>query len=636
MGCEFMKKKIRVAVISTAGVLILGTGIWFAVKSTQKSTINVYSLSELKQQIWGESTSLQGSVSSHVSQEVRLLENQIVSKVHVQEGQEIKEGDPLLSYDMTLVDIDLEMEKLNKQQLEIKKKGLEQELNKLKKDRSMLTAGIGSYELDDLGGKTWKVVQVSETQNPPQMPELPEGSETPVDPQNPETPVDPNPSGDSETLIDPETPVDPDPSVDQETPVNPETPVDPEAPTNPETPVNPETPTPSGVYKRLYSDVSIDHTEFPEDDAIIENAVPYAGTGTKEDPYVFLCTEDVLIQGAFLNKIAGFGASGERESTPAYCKLEVRSENRQDGLLQAAMLLDGSALESCVQPEVWFRTRLGKNEWEQVAPEEDDWSEIPDGAGDIFSDDQIISGYSKEELDKAIGEKEREIVTAGLDIKDAELKIKKVEEQLQDETVRSTINGVVKKVGDPAKGEIDGEPFIVVESSGGVYVQGMVGEDMLGKIKPGQMLTGNGFESMMPFEAEVKEVSPYPGNNSYMYSDRELSYYPFTAFIENSEGLKDNEMVTMTMPQEEGEVTGIFVSKEYVRSKNGEDFVYKEGKKGKLEKQTVKTGRTFYGYLIEIKEGVTEEDYLAFPYGKTVKEGAAVKRSTLAEKYSMY
>ena len=61
------------------------------------------------------------------------MDKQIVSKVYVQEGQEVKEGDPLLSYDMTLVNIDLEMEKLSKQQLEIKKKGLENELEKLEK-----------------------------------------------------------------------------------------------------------------------------------------------------------------------------------------------------------------------------------------------------------------------------------------------------------------------------------------------------------------------------------------------------------------------------------------------------------------------------------------------------------------------
>ncbi len=95
-------------------------------------------------------------------------------------------------------------------------------------------------------------------------------------------------------------------------------------------------------------------------------------------------------------------------------------------------------------------------------------------------------------------------------------------------------------------------------------------------------------------------------------------------------------MVTMDLPQEDGAISGIFLSKEYVRSKDGEDYVLKEGKNGKLVKQPVRTGRTFYGSLIEIKEGVTKEDYVAFPYGKKVKEGAKAKKSTLAELYGGY
>ncbi len=254
----------------------------------------------------------------------------------------------------------------------------------------------------------------------------------------------------------------------------------------------------------------------------------------------------------------------------------------------------------------------------------------------MMPEEDIIGGYSKEELEKAIGEKEREISTAALDIKEAQLKIQKVEQQLQEETVKSTVNGVVKTVGDPAKGEIDGEPFMVVESSGGVYIQGVVAENVLDKVKAGQILTGMGYESMMGFEAEVKEVSPYPQDNYSMGGDREMSYYPFTAFIKDSTGLKDNEMVSLDVPQEDNSIQGIFISKQFIRNKDGKDFVYKEGKNGKLEKQTVKTGQIFYGELVEIKEGITEEDYLAFPYGKKVKDGAKVKRSEISELYNMY
>ena len=60
----------------------------------------------------------------------------------------------------------------------------------------------------------------------------------------------------------------------------------------------------------------------------------------------------------------------------------------------------------------------------------------------------------------------------------------------------------------------------------------------------------------------------------------------------------------------------------YKISKN---LVYIEGKNKKLKKQYVRTGQTLYSTYIEVKEGVSETDWIAFPYGKAVKEGAPVQ-----------
>ena len=53
-------------------------------------------------------------------------------------------------------------------------------------------------------------------------------------------------------------------------------------------------------------------------------------------------------------------------------------------------------------------------------------------------------------------------------------------------------------------------------------------------------------------------------------------------------------------------------------------LAYIEGKNKKLKKQYVRTGQTLYSTYIEGKEGVSETDWIAFPYGKAVKEGAPV------------
>lgn len=647
-----MNKKIKIAVISGGTVLLLGTGIWFGMKHFRKTTVPVYSMEELAQEVWGNTTSLEGSVSSNVSQQVRLMDKQIVSEVHVEEGQEVKEGDPLLTYDMTLVDIDLEMEKINKQQLEVKKKGLEQELKDLKNGKWSSVSADKEYNLEFLGNaeKEWKLVQTAQEGNgevtaPPGENEgetNPQGGETdqPTSSEGGEgeTPPPTDQSGPSEGG-EGETP----PPTDQQerpggnegttTPPgdNPEQPTPPEGNENPDPELPPEIE--AIAYSRLYWDITLEDPIPPtaEENVLVETAVPYKQEG---NTLYFLCKKDVWVQGAFLNHIAGFRSGEEKEEAPLNCVLEQHIEDKVEEPMLSQITIYGDKIEEKFNSDTWYRSKLGLSEWEEVPI-----PGVEEPGGDIFfptPGDSIIGGYSKEELNKAIGEKEREIATANLDIREADLKIKKVEQKLQDETVRSTINGVVKKVGDPLKGEIDGEPFIVVESSGGVYIKGYLSEDMLEKVKPGQMVSGMAYESMMPFQAEVKEVSPYPADDYRMYNNREVTYYPFTAFIQDSTGLKDREMVTMDLPQEDGAIAGIFLSKEYVRSKDGEDYVLKEGKNGKLVKQPVRTGRTFYGSLIEIKEGITKEDYVAFPYGKKVKEGAKAKKSTLAELYSGY
>ena len=634
-----MKKKIKIAVLSGGAVLVLGAGIWFGVSRFQKGTVPVYSMEELAQQVWSDTTSLEGSVSSNASQQVRLLDKQIVSQVHVTEGQEVKEGDPLLTYDMTLVNIDLEMEKLNKQQLEVKKKGLEQELKDLKNGKMSAMAAQKDYEMEFLGdsNKQWRLVETTSAQQgeeQPEPPENPNGGETPPQPEPPE-----NPNG-GETPQQPQTPENPNGGETPQQPENPENPDGEETPQTPQQPENPEEPEApeeeSTAYSRLYWDTSLTDPIPPnaEDNVIVETAKPYKQEGAV---LYFLCKKDVWVQGAFLNHIAGFRGGEEKEEAPLTCVLEQRTEDKKDGTLLAQITIYGEKIEKQFNPSTWYRAKLGLAEWEEVpVPNDPGLEDLDNGIFVPTPGGDIIGGYSPEEMKKAIREKEQEIATAGLDIREADIKIKKVEQQLQDETVRSTLNGVVKKVGDPAKGEIDGEPFIVVESTGGVYIKGYVGEDMLKVVEPGQMLSGMAYESMMPFEAEIKEVSPYPADDYMMQSNREVTYYPFTAFIQDSTGLKDNEMVTMDLPQENGEITGIFLSKEYVRSKDGEDYVLKAGKNGKLVKQVVHTGRTFYGSLIEIKDGITTEDYVAFPYGKKVKEGAKVKKAKLADEYNGY
>jgi len=60
-----------------------------------------------------------------------------------------------------------------------------------------------------------------------------------------------------------------------------------------------------------------------------------------------------------------------------------------------------------------------------------------------------------------------------------------------------------------------------------------------------------------------------------------------------------------------------------VREIDGEDYVF-VARDGTLRQERVETGKAMYGYVELVGSSLTEEDYIAFPYGKDARDGAPV------------
>ena len=105
-----MKKKWIVAFIA-AGVLLLGGVTVYAVKTSSQSTVKVVSVSDMSGGGGWHDNSLSGNITSDVSQNIYLADSQTVKKIYVKEGDTVKVGDDLLTYDMTLENLNLEMKK---------------------------------------------------------------------------------------------------------------------------------------------------------------------------------------------------------------------------------------------------------------------------------------------------------------------------------------------------------------------------------------------------------------------------------------------------------------------------------------------------------------------------------------------
>lgn len=256
------------------------------------------------------------------------------------------------------------------------------------------------------------------------------------------------------------------------------------------------------------------------------------------------------------------------------------------------------------------------------------------GDGDIGGGD-IDDSYTPDELKDAIAEKEEQLAEAKQDLNEAKINYQEAKKEVEAATIKAKVSGKVTVAYTKEAMPSDGSPAIVVRAEDGMYVKVAIDEMALDTVKVGGTITCTSMESGEEYEAVVKDISEFPVSNMDAYdsmNNPNSSYYPVTAYIEDADGLKTGESVSVSYNAQSMGTTSentIYLQKAYVRvdEENKQSYVYKEGKNGRLKKQYVKTGKTIYGQYVEILSGVTLEDNIAFPYGKNVKEGAKVKLS---------
>lgn len=260
----------------------------------------------------------------------------------------------------------------------------------------------------------------------------------------------------------------------------------------------------------------------------------------------------------------------------------------------------------------------------------------------IFTDTAgggLADTYTKEELAKAVKEKEKEIKELELNVREQELKLRQSQKAVDEGQVKAKLNGVVKTVGDPQNPPKDGSPFLTIVSTEGLYVQGYVSELKLDTLKEGSTVSIMSYQSGTMCDAVVKEVSPYPSTGVGSSDGAQSSMYPFTAYIaEGGEMLQNNEYVQITLNETMSEDMGmgaetISLSKAFIREEDGRKYVYKKDEDGKLKRQEIETGRVIWGDNYEINSGLSTEDWIAFPYGKNIRDGAKTVDGTLSELY---
>ena len=178
------------------------------------------------------------------------------------------------------------------------------------------------------------------------------------------------------------------------------------------------------------------------------------------------------------------------------------------------------------------------------------------------------------------------------------------------------------------------QPMLKVSGGGGFFIQGSISELEKDKLQPGQTVTVNDWNTGMTYTGEVKSVGDFPtlsdGWNGM--GNPNSSYYPFTAFVGEEADLQAGSYASIQFSTA-GAEQGVYLENAFIRQEQGRHYVYLRGADGKLEKRYVSVGKSLWGSYKQILSGITEEDMLAFPYGKNLKEGADTVESDLSALY---
>ncbi len=275
--------------------------------------------------------------------------------------------------------------------------------------------------------------------------------------------------------------------------------------------------------------------------------------------------------------------------------------------------------------------------WQDSQTESDTETYTEPGWDDGYLDDYMDDepDYTAEELQEMIEEKEREIKDCKLEIRETELSVKKQQRIVDGKVVKSTIDGVVASIG-TADGDSDDDYFVKVTNQTGLYAKGVMNELALEKISVGDTISGVSDVNGMSFTAVIKEISEYPDSEgasmSYGDENTNASYYPFYALIDDPDGMEEGDAEIQLSEALTSMDDEIYLENYYVRKdSSGKPYVYVQGEDKKLKKQYVTTGKSAYGYAIEIVSGLELTDRIAFPYGDDVVEGAETKEVDMLE-----
>ena len=244
------------------------------------------------------------------------------------------------------------------------------------------------------------------------------------------------------------------------------------------------------------------------------------------------------------------------------------------------------------------------------------------------------SGFTAAQIAQMRAEQERVIRDLEFEVKMAEADYKIAQTEVSDGNVYATLDGTVVSLLSEDEATMMMQPIIKVSGGGGFYVDGSISELERNTLQMGQEVTIQDWNTGMTYIGTIESLGDYPKNDGSWsgMGNPNATYYPFTVFVDESADLQPGSYVSVMLTQGASEA-GIYLENPFLRTEGGRSYVYLRGEDGLLEKRYVTTGKSLWGSYTEVLDGLTAEDYLAFPYGKHISEGAQTVEAEISALY---
>ena len=525
MSKEKISKRTRqvllFAAIAAGACLLLWGGLTL-LRSAKRGAVQVYPVSDCSMgDYWGDTAQTSGTVTADRIQKVYLSGTQTVSAIAVSEGQTVRKGDRLLTYDTSLTALDVERGRIAVERAKLQ---LEEDKQELQNIINMQTKEALEQQ------KTALEEQLKRAQE-----DAGSGTRTPV-----------------------------------------------QAPTW------------------------------------------LSGSGTETDPAYYELPSGTALEQSLLETL--LGGKSERLVALVYREGDIH-EHPVTSCIGLNLVKDAGG-QITVTP-VTVKT------WED--PATDPSSEVRRLQQQLDEiNDLLDTSYTRAQLLRMESSKRTDIRNDEVQIGLAQVELRRLENEVSDGAVYAQFDGVVKAVRSP-ESVSSADAVVELSGGGGYYVDGAVSELLLDTVQVGQEVQISSWMTGASCTGQVVSIGTYPTKNtSYSDGNQNVSYYPLRVFVSEDADLKEGDYVDLSYQAAAQTGSSLYLKNMFVRTENGKSYVYVLGENGRLEKRTVQTGRDIWGSYTEIRGGLTEEDYVAFPYGRDVTDGAKTTQADISQLYSGY